>query len=149
LRLKEGLTMISSRLKSELGNLRQSSKGVHAPQALIVGLPSETSTHLAPILRKCGLRPLVSRNVAHSKPLICAHRASAVFCSQEALPEVVRAARATQPKVPVIVVSRDDTWDTYLKALHTGASEYLSDRAEADDVERIIRTTLKRRCWAP
>ena len=57
----------------------------------------------------------------------------------------VQQIRATDNKVPVIILTAYDDVDTYLEAMNAGANEYLHKPVETEDLLQTVRTCLRRR----
>jgi len=57
----------------------------------------------------------------------------------------VQQIRATDNKVPVIILTAYDELDTYLEALKAGANEYLYKPVETEELLRTVRTCLRYR----
>jgi DNA-binding NtrC family response regulator len=57
--------------------------------------------------------------------------------------DLLRAARATQPGVPVVVVSRTGDWDEYIEAINRGAFDLLAADSPPSESSRIIGNALR------
>ena len=58
---------------------------------------------------------------------------------------LVRKIRATENKVPIIILTAYDEVDNYLEALNAGANEYLHKPVEIEELLQTIRSCLRRR----
>lgn len=56
--------------------------------------------------------------------------------------DLLRAAKAAQPGVPVLVVSRTGDWEEYVEAISRGAFDFLAADSPAIESARIIRNAL-------
>jgi len=93
-----------------------------------------------------GLQAACCRTFKRAAGLLRKHSFSIVFCD-DLLPDgtfrmvMDYAARCGTP-MPVIVTSRRDDWDPFLKALNAGAFDYIAFPPLPGEFERIMRSAL-------
>jgi DNA-binding response OmpR family regulator len=117
-----------------------------APNILVVSDNREVQKAFADLLEKNGMVPLVASTVSQAEALLDHVPVSMVFCSDE-LPNpgvdvFVRRAADTSKRPPVVVVSRLDDWERYLKFLQRGAFDYVLYPFNRVDVERVVKNAL-------
>jgi DNA-binding NtrC family response regulator len=79
--------------------------------------------------------------------VLIAHQQFRVVLCEDLLPDgdfraVIGETTRNEGKLPVIVVSRRDDWDSYLAAMSAGAFDYVALPPAPGEVERILYTAL-------
>lgn len=57
----------------------------------------------------------------------------------------LREARKIRPGIPVILMTARGDWDTYMEALHDGATEYLQKPVKKDELIRLVESARTER----
>lgn len=117
-----------------------------ASSALIVTAESDHGDTLATTAMKLGLRPICCRTIGAAELLADLHH-SIVFCD-ETLPDgdfhrVIRSISHSATRTPVIVVSDQNDWNSYLKAIKAGAFDCVMFRGRTGEIEQIARIALQ------
>ena len=113
---------------------------------VISGVPAHRDMLVASI-SSIAPRPICCGTHESAAELLGQHPFSIVFCDY-LLPDgtfrtvMDRAARCGTP-MPVIVTSRRDDWDLFLKALSAGAFDYIALPPMPGEVERILCAALR------
>jgi DNA-binding NtrC family response regulator len=108
---------------------------------------------LAASASKIGLRPVCCETQKSAVELLGRHSFSMIFCD-DSLPGgsfqyvIDSVARCGTP-IPVIVTSRRDEWGLFLKALNSGAFDYIALPPSPGEVERIACAALMERRVSP
>jgi DNA-binding response OmpR family regulator len=102
---------------------------------------------LARVLVRCGLKPVLSSSVEKSRGLLARRPVRLVFCDDE-LPDgsvgrLLEEIRRTASRVPVVVISRLENWDEYLRAMRLGAFDYISSPIRRAEVERVVAKAIE------
>lgn len=97
------------------------------------------------VLRSC-LRPVCCDTLAAAKNLIASEQFGVVVIEDSLwdhdLRTLVKDADHTSGRMPVIVVSQSENWDSYLAALDAGAFEYVAYPPAAGELERALWSAL-------
>jgi len=114
--------------------------------ALVICNPGGDRAKVVAALLKCGLGAIYCSNVQEARTLLSGRMFRVVLCS-EALPDgdfqaILREVKTSLQHAPVIVISRVDGWDSYLKALADGAFDYIVCPPNPVETERIIWSAL-------
>ena len=118
---------------------------------LVISGVREHRDMLAAGISSIGPRPICCGTCESAAELLGQHPFSIVFCDY-LLPDgtfwtvMNHAARCGTP-IPVIVTSRRNDWDLFLKALNAGAFDYIALPPMPGEVERILCAAL-RECGA-
>src|SRR5487761_111328 len=87
---------------------------------LVVSSDEEVLQKLAEIMRQCGLAPFLAFTAGESRRILDRHEVWLVLCDDRLIDgnyeDILSATEGSQPKTPVIVVSRTGDWPDYLKA---------------------------------
>jgi two-component system C4-dicarboxylate transport response regulator DctD len=119
---------------------------------LIVTGEAENRDRLAESVSRIGLRTVCCGTSKRAVELLGQHLFSIVFCD-DLLPDgtfetVIENEIRRGAPVPVIVTSRRDDWDLFLRALSAGAFDYLVLPPLPGEVERITCAALME-CGGP
>jgi DNA-binding NtrC family response regulator len=114
---------------------------------LIVSGVTQSRDGLAQVASKCKLRPVCCGTLAAAKALMTRQQFAVVVC-EDSLPDgnfhaMVGAGTRRRGRHPVIVVSSQDDWESYLLAMRAGAFDCLSSSSGTGEVERILATALQ------
>lgn len=101
---------------------------------------------LTRILVRRGLTPIHASSVETSCGILADRRVRLVFCDDElpdgSVGQVLEEVQHTSTRVPVIVISRLENWDEYLRAMRLGAFDYISSPLRRAEAEQVIRRAL-------
>lgn len=113
---------------------------------LVISGDRDHRAKLVECLSKCGLRSISCDSIASAK--LMAHRLqfSAVLF-EDAWPEedpcvVIEEIGRPGGNLPVVIASRHDDWDSYLRALAAGAFDYVGFPPNPGELERAIWAAL-------
>lgn len=114
--------------------------------ALVICNPGADRENIVASTFKCGLSPICCSNLDEARFLLPQAEYRVLLCS-EALRDgdfraVIRELHQLNLHVPVIVFGRSYDWDSYLKALAVGASDYVVCPPNPIEVERILWLAL-------
>jgi len=132
---------------------RERSKGLmlQLPTGLVVSSDNEVRRKLAEILGQCGLAPVFASTVAESGAALAEHEALIVLCNDcvdhGTYKDIVKLVGHSNPKMPVIVVSRTGDWPEYLTAMCAGVFDYLVYPPIPGDLQKTIRNALLGHKW--
>lgn len=127
------------------------SEGALAPslpgQVLIAYLDSADRRALGNMLTGVGLEPVFSTTLEEAEAFLSHLPISMVFC-EDCLPgggfrSVLEQMARTGTEIPVIVVSRLDDWDVYLKAMRAGAFDYITPPFSRAGIVRVVNNALR------
>lgn len=115
-------------------------------EVLVASSRSEDLEALKRILVHRGLKPVLASSVKTSCGILADRPVRLVFCDDE-LPDgsvgrVLEEVHHAAMRVPVIVISRLENWDEYLRAMRLGAFDYISSPLRRAEVEQVIRRAL-------
>jgi two-component system response regulator PilR (NtrC family) len=115
-------------------------------EVLVACLRAEDRQALARILERLGLKPILVSSVEKSRGILAERSVRLVFCEDE-LPDgsvarVLDEVHQSSLRVPVIVISRLENWDEYLRAMRMGAFDYITSPLRRSEVEQVIRRAL-------
>lgn len=113
---------------------------------LVISCEGTHRNKLADEVLKSGLRPVCCDTFAAARTLITREQFSAVVIEDLLRDEELRAlitesSRKSNP-VPVVIVSRSESWDSYLAALAAGAFDYLAYPPAVGELERALWSAL-------
>ena len=116
-------------------------------EVLVTCSHSDDRYRLARVLVRCGLKPVLSSSVEKSRGLLARRPVRLVFCDDE-LPDgsvgrLIEEIRKASSRVPVVVISRLENWDEYLRAMRLGAFDYISSPIRRAEVERVVAKALE------
>jgi len=116
-------------------------------EVLVTCSRSEDRYALARVLVRCGLKPVLSSSVEKSRGLLARRPVRLVFCDDE-LPDgsvgrLLEEIRKTASRIPVVVISRLENWDEYLRAMRLGAFDYISSPIRRAEVERVVAKAIE------
>ncbi len=116
-------------------------------EVLVTCSRSEDRFALARVLVRCGLKPVLSSSVEKSRGVLARRPVRLVFCDDE-LPDgsvgrLLEEIRKTASRVPVVVISRLENWDEYLRAMRLGAFDYISSPIRRAEVERVVAKIIE------
>jgi DNA-binding NtrC family response regulator len=114
--------------------------------ALIVCNDGEDRQKVVASALKCGLSPICCSNLEEARILLPQEAFRVVFC-QDNLADgdfraVLREVKRSNPYTPVVVLSRNFDWDSYLKALGAGVFDCIACPPNRVEAERIIWLAL-------
>jgi DNA-binding response OmpR family regulator len=121
---------------------------VSRPQEVLVTCSrTEDRFALARMLVRCGLKPVLSSSVEKARSLLARRPVRLVFCDDE-LPDgsvgrLLEEIRKAASRIPVVVISRLENWDEYLRAMRLGAFDYISSPIRRAEVERVVTRALE------
>lgn len=115
-------------------------------EVLVACLRSEDRQALASMLERLGLKPILVSSVEKSRGVLAERSVRLIFCEDE-LPDgsvgrVLDEIHKSSLHVPVIVISRLENWDEYLRAMRLGAFDYITSPLRRSEVEQVIRRAL-------
>lgn len=116
-------------------------------EVLVTCSRAEDRFSLGRILARCGFKPVLSSTVENARGQLARRPVRLVFCEDE-LPDgsvgllLEEIGRASSP-VPVVVISRLENWDEYLRAMRLGAFDYISTPIRRAEVERVLSKALE------
>lgn len=117
-------------------------------QALIAFCPGEDRTELANLVLGSGLEPILSPSVIEATKILTHRPMALVFCEVNlpdgSFQDILLAAKATVPRIPVVVICRAGDCDLYMKVLKAGAFDYIAFPYRHTEVEWIISKALER-----
>ncbi len=113
-----------------------------ADPVLIVSCDKNHRDFLADSTSKHGLRPICCQTLAAAEVLLARESMSLVFCEEE-LPDghfaqLVHKAFHHKDSPPIVVVSRRDDWDAYLRAMRLGAFDYVTLPPDIGELEHSL-----------
>lgn len=118
----------------------------NASPILIVSPETSHRDKLADEVLKSGLRPVSCDTLAAAKTLITSEQFSAVVVEDSLrdheFQTLMKDADRKSDRVPVIVVSPSENWDSYLAALGAGAFDYVAYPPSAGELERELWSAL-------
>jgi two-component system NtrC family response regulator len=119
------------------------------PNGLVVSSDEEVRRTLGQILVQCGLAPVFASTVTESGITLADHEVL-LLLSDDCLSDgkyvdIVKLAGKSDPKVPVIVVSRTGEWPEYLRAIRAGAFDYLAYPPISGELQRVIQNAFRER----
>lgn len=116
-------------------------------EVLVTCFRSEDRFVLARILARCGLKPVLSSSVEKSRGLLSRRPVRLAFCDDElpdgSVGQLLEEIEKTGSRVPVVVISRLENWDEYLRAMRLGAFDYISTPIRRAEVERVVTKALE------
>lgn len=113
---------------------------------LIVSSDKDHRGVLADAVARYGLHTNSCDTLSAAKGLLEREHFSAILCEDNStngsFSSLVRSARNRAEKVPVILVSPKDDWDSYLIAIRGGAFDRVSFPPSSDELERTLWMAL-------
>ncbi|HWQ02954.1 MAG TPA: response regulator [Candidatus Nitrosotenuis sp.] len=118
-----------------------------AIEVLVAGESAECRRDLGSILTRFGVSAAYSSTVRETQRILAERPVWLIFCDEELADgdfrDVLRAAKTSGGRVPVVISTRNDDWDNYLEALRLGAFDYLVGPFSAADVELLVRYAFR------
>jgi len=116
-------------------------------EALIVSSDPVHREKTAEIVRRLGLEPVTCASLTDARARIEQQTFQFVLCGDE-LPDcnlrtAVRVLTSATGGAPVIVLSHLADWDAYMRALGSGAFDYIACPPDPSETERILRLALE------
>jgi two-component system, OmpR family, response regulator len=113
---------------------------------LVISGQEDHRAKLTALLSKSNLRSVCCATIADSKSLLAHEQFSAVI-SEDVLPDgdcraVIGAIGGHAKKLPVIIVSRRDDWNSYMEAVGAGAFDYVAFPPNCGELERAVWAAL-------
>jgi DNA-binding NtrC family response regulator len=118
-----------------------------ADPVLVISHDKSHRELLADSASKHGLRPICCQTLAAAKCLLDRRQFGVVFCEDDQLDghftQLLCKSSAHKESPPVVVVSRRDDWDAYLRAMRLGAFDYVTLPPYAGEIERALGSALR------
>jgi DNA-binding NtrC family response regulator len=120
------------------------------PSGLVVSSDDEVRKTLAESLGECGLESIFSSTVSEGRIAMTGRAVFLVF-SEEWLPDggsyldIVNWIAGSGTRIPLVVVSRIGDWPEYLRAVASGAFDYVAYPPIRGELRRVIRNALRSR----
>jgi DNA-binding response OmpR family regulator len=109
---------------------------------MVVTHELEVQQALASALAPCKLAPIIAPSIQEATAILSGHAISLIFCSDklpsEGVDMLIRHTWRPRNRVPVVVVSRLDSWERYLNSLHSGAYDYVLYPLSRGEIERVM-----------
>jgi DNA-binding NtrC family response regulator len=116
-----------------------------SPMVMVVSGNPEFQKAFANALGPCGLDPIPGTSIGEATAILNRDPISLIFCSDElagnGLQDLIREASLPPKKAPVVVVSRFDDCERYLRFLHCGAFDYVLYPLRHAEIEWVVRNT--------
>lgn len=116
------------------------------PHVLLVSDQLEVQQAFFRAVGECELTLIVARTLGEAESALKRGGISLIFCPDEMpkhdIERLIRQDRQPDSNVPVIVFSRLDDWENYLKFLRTGAFDYVLYPPGGREFERVVRQAL-------
>lgn len=113
-----------------------------ADPVLIVSCDKNHRDFLADSTSKRGLRPICCQTLAAAEAILDDQCVSLIFCEDELLDghfaQLVHKGSGHSDGPPIIIVSRRDDWDAYLRAMRLGAFDYVTLPPYVGELEHSI-----------
>jgi CheY-like chemotaxis protein len=114
--------------------------------ALVIHHPGGDREKIVAALLKCGLDPIRCPNLEEARTLLRQEAFRVVLCRDNLADgdfrAVLREVDKSTVHVPVIVLSLDADWDSYLRALGAGAFDFIVCPPNPAEIKRIIWSAL-------
>ena len=114
--------------------------------ALVICNPGENREKVVAALSKCGLSAICCSNLQEARTPLSGRKFKVILCSEalsgDDFHAILREVKTSLHQAPVIVISRVDGWESYLKALADGAFDYIVCPPNPAETERIIWSAL-------
>ncbi len=121
---------------------------VGRPKVLVACSDPENRQTLLASLSQCGLDPVSSSTVREARAILSRQVIPLVICAADLVDgsfrDVLRAARAAETKIPVVVASRRDDTAEYLEAMQLGAFDFIACPYKRSEVEWIVSNALRK-----
>ena len=116
------------------------------PNVMLVSDRLDVQQAFAYAIAECGLTLVVATSVRDAESVLDRSPIALVFCSDETprvdIETLIHQDWRPNAKVPVIVFSRLDDWERYLKFLRAGAFDYVLYPPGGREFERVVRQAL-------
>ncbi len=118
-----------------------------SPAVIFASGDQEIQEELIPVLKRCGLQPLVISSLRELQMTLQREEIALAFCTNK-LPDgsfrdALHMFKVSWARVPVVIASRLGNWDEYLEAMRLGAFDYVSTPYRFPDVERAVSNALR------
>lgn len=114
---------------------------------LIVSSMPDHRDEVSAAISSSGLLVKCCNTLETAQALVSQHEFSMMFCEGRLsanLREVIREISRSSPPMPVIVISCQDDWKSYLDTLRAGAFDCVVLPAAPGELARIVRTALRK-----
>lgn len=115
--------------------------------ALVVSSEEAIQQNLAEMISECRLIAFRAFTVGEGRRILSRQEICLVVCDDRLIDgkyqDLVRAAKLSRGKAPVIVVSLVGDWPDYLKAIDAGAFDFLAYPPVRGEVPRVVRHALE------
>jgi DNA-binding NtrC family response regulator len=118
-----------------------------SPQVLFISSDPEGRGALSELVTQFGVEAVSASSVKEALSTLSREPIRLVLCDAQ-LPgggvrDILAATARRAKKVPVVVTSRLDSWDEYLKAMRWGAFDYVVYPFRRDEVQWILERALR------
>jgi DNA-binding NtrC family response regulator len=114
---------------------------------LIIAAESSERNGLQRVFSQCGVRCRCCSTLADALALLSNQPVSAVFTEDRLpdgdLPDILRAVGQLQEGLPVVALSRQADWDSYLADMAAGAFDYLAFPSGTLEARRVLWSALQ------
>jgi two-component system, NtrC family, response regulator PilR len=115
-------------------------------RALLVSVDLDSCGQIGEILVRLGVESIACTSLSDARSLLEEQTFQFILCGDE-LPDcnlrtAVRVLSSSNGDAPVIVLSRLDDWDAYMKTLGAGAFDYIACPPDLIEADRILRLAL-------
>jgi len=116
------------------------------PNVMLVSDRLDVQQAFACAVAECGLSLVLAASPYEAESVLRRSPIAMVFCSDEmpkdTIEELIDQEWRPNAKVPVIVFSRLDDWERYLKFLRAGAFDYVLYPPGGREFQRVVRQAL-------
>ena len=117
------------------------------PRALLICPVHPARQQLVEVVRQTGTTHVVTASVREATTALLNGKYDVIISGRKLedgnSDDLLRAAKAAQPGVPVVVVSRTGDWDEYVDAIERGAFDLLAADSPPSESARIISNALR------
>lgn len=116
------------------------------PRSLIVTTKADQKNDLSAVMEQYGLESICCETSKSARELLRSQNFSVVFC-EDGLPDggfrsLLRDMGQRTKGTPMIVVSAQDDWDTYLESLRAKAFDRLTFPTDQSGIEQVLLAAL-------
>lgn len=116
------------------------------PNVMLVSDRLDVQQAFACAIAECGLTLVLVASLCEAESVLDRSPIALIFCSDE-MPKVdidklIRQDCRPNAKVPVVIFSRLDDWERYLRFLRAGAFDYVLYPPGGREFERVVRHAL-------
>lgn len=120
---------------------------INSRQVLVVSADPLHHEKTGEIVRQLGLEPVSCASLTDARARTAEQAFQLVLCSDD-LPDcnlrtAIRVLSTATGGVPLIVLSHLADWDAYMKALSSGAFDYIVCPPDPSEAQRILRLALE------